>query len=342
MSKRKIRTRELKVGMYIELPRSWFAHDFLKNEFKITSQKQLDQLLAMKLKEITVDFDKSEVYDMDEDDRTLLEQLPQSRMPVVEDPKYAAVPEQWSSDKGLTDDLRNVLDDMLLPPREKSVAVYKHSVSMMEKLLDAPTAENIKASKQAIYHLSDMVMADDDTAKSMLMITSHDFYTYTHSVNVGITSVLLSKEIFKNSDGHDLHELAAGFFLHDLGKINIDPNILNKPARLDESEMKLIRTHPYQGYKLLQAADALSPECSTIVMQHHEAFNGSGYPRKLKGQEIHLYGRICAIADVFDALTAERSYKKALKTFDALSLMKQNMIENFDKELFRSFVKIYQ
>jgi len=342
MNKKKIRTRDLQIGMYIELPSSWFSHDFLKNEFKITSQKVLDQLLAMKLKEVTVDYDKSEVYDIDEDDRTLLEQLPQSRMPTVEDPKYAAVPEQWSSDKGLTDDLRNVLDDMLLPPREKSVAVYKHSVSMMEKLLDAPTAENIKASKQAIYHLSDMVMADDDTAKNMLMITSHDFYTYTHSVNVGITSVLLSKEIFKNSDAHDLHELAAGFFLHDLGKINIDPNVLNKPARLDEAEMKLIRTHPYQGYKLLQAADALSPECSTIVMQHHEAFNGTGYPRKLKGQEIHLYGRICAIADVFDALTAERSYKKALKTFDALSLMKQNMIENFDKELFRSFVKIYQ
>jgi len=342
MNKKKIRTRDLQIGMYIELPSSWFSHDFLKNEFKITSQKVLDQLLAMKLKEVTVDYDKSEVYDIDEDDRTLLEQLPQSRMPTVEDPKYAAVPEQWSSDKGLTDDLRNVLDDMLLPPREKSVAVYKHSVSMMEKLLDAPTAENIKASKQAIYHLSDMVMADDDTAKNMLMITSHDFYTYTHSVNVGITSVLLSKEIFKNSDAHDLHELAAGFFLHDLGKINIDPNVLNKPARLDEAEMKLIRTHPYQGYKLLQAADALSPECSTIVMQHHEAFNGTGYPRKLKGQEIHLYGRICAIADVFDALTAERSYKKALKTFDALSLMKQNMIENFDKELFKNFVKIYQ
>jgi len=342
MNKKKIRTRDLQIGMYIELPSSWFSHDFLKNEFKITSQKVLDQLLAMKLKEVTVDYDKSEVYDIDEDDRTLLEQLPQSRMPTVEDPKYAAVPEQWSSDKGLTDDLRNVLDDMQLPPREKSVAVYKHSVSMMEKLLDAPTAENIKASKQAIYHLSDMVMADDDTAKNMLMITSHDFYTYTHSVNVGITSVLLSKEIFKNSDAHDLHELAAGFFLHDLGKINIDPNVLNKPARLDEAEMKLIRTHPYQGYKLLQAADALSPECSTIVMQHHEAFNGTGYPRKLKGQEIHLYGRICAIADVFDALTAERSYKKALKTFDALSLMKQNMIENFDKELFKNFVKIYQ
>jgi len=342
MSKKKINTQDLQIGLYVELEKSWFAHDFLKNEFKITTQKQLDQLLGMKLKQVTVDYDKSDLYDTDEDDLTLLEQLPQSRMPIVKDPKYAEVPEQWSSDKGLTDDLRNVLDDKRMLPRDKSVAVYKHSVSMMEKLLDAPTKENIKASKQAIYHLSDMVMADDDTAKNMLMITSHDFYTYTHSVNVGITSVLLSKEIFKHSDAHDLHELAAGFFLHDLGKINIDPNVLNKPARLDDAEMKLIRTHPYQGYKLLQAADALSPECSTIVMQHHEAFNGNGYPRKLKGQEIHLYGRICAIADVFDALTAERSYKKALKTFDALSLMKQNMIENFDKDLFRSFVKIYQ
>jgi HD-GYP domain-containing protein (c-di-GMP phosphodiesterase class II) len=184
-------------------------------------------------------------------------------------------------------------------------------------------------------------MADNDTAKNMLLITSHDFYTYTHSVNVGITSIMLSKEIFKNSDAHDLQELAAGYFLHDLGKINIDPEVLNKPARLNDMEMQHIKTHPYQGYKLLKAADALSPECSTIVMQHHEANNGSGYPRRLKEKEIHIYGRICAIADVFDALTAERSYKKAMKPFDALRLMKEKMIDNFDQKLFTQFVKIY-
>ena len=324
--------------MYVELPDSWFSHEFPNSSFKITSKDQLEKLKSMTLQKVTVDFDKSDVKDLSENKQSLIERLPQSK---VKDPKFEEAPKQWSSEKLLTDDLRNVLEDQKLPPEEKSVAVYKHSVNMMEQLLEFPSAENIQSSKEAIYQISDMVLADSDTAKNMLMITSHDFYTYTHSVNVGITSIMLSKEIFKNSDAHDLRELAAGYFLHDLGKISIDPNVLNKPARLTDMEMQHVKTHPYQGYKLLKAADALSEECSTIVMQHHEAYNGSGYPRRLKEKEIHIYGRICAIADVFDALTAERSYKKAMKPFDALRLMKDKMIDNFDHKLFAEFVKIY-
>ncbi len=338
MSKKDIDLNELKIGMYVELPDSWLSHNFLTNNFKISSVEQLKKLKNMKLKQITVDYDKSDIKLQPEKVNPLIEELQQSK---VVDPKLEKAPKQWSSEKLLTDDLRNVLDDQKLPPEDKSVAVYKHSVNMMEQLLEFPTAENIKASKEAIYHISDTVMADNDTAKNMLLITSHDFYTYTHSVNVGITSIMLSKEIFKNSDAHDLQELAAGYFLHDLGKINIDQEVLNKPARLNDMEMQHIKTHPYQGYKLLKAAKALSPECSTIVMQHHEAYNGSGYPRRLKENEIHIYGRICAIADVFDALTAERSYKKAMKHFDALRLMKEKMIDNFDQKLFAQFVKIY-
>ena len=338
MSKKDITSNQLEIGMYVELPDSWFSHDFMQNNFKVTTQDQLKKLKSMKLQQVTVDLDKSDVQKRSLEKPSLIEQLPQSQ---IKDPKFEEAPQQWSSEKLLTDDLRNVLDDQKLPAEEKSVAVYKHSVNMMEQLLEFPTAENIQSTKEAIYHISDMVMADSDTAKNMLLITSHDFYTYTHSVNVGITSIMLSKEIFKNSDAHDLRELAAGYFLHDLGKINIDPDVLNKPARLTDIEMQHVKTHPYQGYKLLKAADALSEECSAIVMQHHEAYNGSGYPRRLKEKEIHIYGRICAIADVFDALTAERSYKKAMKPFDALRLMKEKMIDNFDHKLFAQFVKIY-
>lgn len=339
MKKQALPADQLEIGMFVELPKSWLAHDFLKNNFKISSTDQLKELRRLKLDEVTVDYARSDVKPKTAANKVSAITLPQSK---IKDPKHEEVPKQWSSEKLMTDDLRNVLEDKRLPPEQKSVAVYQHSVSMMEQLLEFPSAENIKASKQAIYQISDMVMADVDTAKNMLMITSHDFYTYTHSVNVGITSIMLSKALFKGSDAHDLHELAAGYFLHDLGKIHIDPQVLNKPGRLTDFEMQHIRTHPYQGYKLLQQADALSPECSSIVMQHHEAYDGSGYPRRLKQKEIHIYGRICAIADVFDALTAERSYKKAMKPFDALQLMKQQMIDKFDQRLFGEFVRIYQ
>lgn len=335
MSKKSVAMDDIQIGMFVELPTSWFAHDFVTNSFLISSEKQLQQLKRQKLKQVIVDYDRSELQP------SSTETIAQETVKPVDDPRGQQAPEKWDSAKLMTDDLRNVLEDQSLPANQKSAFVYQHSVSMMEQLLEFPTAENIKASKEAIYAISDMVLAEDDTALNMLRITSHDFYTYTHSVNVGITSILLSKQLFQNSDAHDLQELAAGFFLHDLGKVNIDPQVLNKPGRLTDVEMQHMRTHPYQGYKILQQAQALSEECKIIVMQHHEAIDGSGYPKRLKDKEIHLYGKICAIADVYDALTAERSYKKALSSFDALRLMKDQMISRFDKKLFTSFVKIF-
>ena len=338
MTKRTLEVKDLQVGMFVELPQSWLSHDFLTSQFKIKNTTDLARLRKQGLKSVTVDLARSDPLPTTADPAPAQDE-PTRTAP--QDPKMGEVPARWSSDKLMTDDLRNLLADQGMPPEQKSQAIYRHSVSMMEQLLEFPTTENIRASKEAIYDLSDTVLREQDTAHNLLRITSHDFYTYTHSVNVGLTSIMLSKALFAQSDAHDLRELAAGFFLHDLGKVKIDPKVLNKPARLTDLEYQHIKTHPYQGYKLLKEADALSEECAIIVMQHHEYVDGTGYPRRLKGDEIHLYGKICAMADVFDALTAERSYKKAMKPFDALSLMKREMANHFDDKLFSRFVKLF-
>jgi HD-GYP domain-containing protein (c-di-GMP phosphodiesterase class II) len=186
-----------------------------------------------------------------------------------------------------------------------------------------------------------MIIADDATSKELLKITSYDYYTYTHSVNVGVFSVLLAKHLFKGSDAHNMHELGAGFFLHDIGKVRIDPAIINKPGKVTDEEMEKIRTHPYQGFKILSETNQLTKECKVIVMQHHERADGSGYPRQLKEEDIHAYGRICCIADVYDALTAERSYKQKLNTFDALKLMKEKLLNHFQQDMFEKFVLLF-
>ncbi|MCH7552016.1 HD-GYP domain-containing protein, partial [Patescibacteria group bacterium] len=170
----------------------------------------------------------------------------------------------------------------------------------------------------------------------------HDFYTYTHSVNVGILSVSLSKNLYKGSTDHNMHELGAGFFLHDLGKVRVDPAIINKPGRLTEKEMQQMRIHPYQSYKILEETNHLTKEAKVIALQHHEREDGTGYPKRLKGDEIHDYGRICCIADVFDALTATRSYKKAMSPFEALKIMKEEMLGFFHKEIFGNFVLLFK
>lgn len=332
--KEKLTLKDLREGMYITLPSGWLSHDFAKNSFKIDSPKLLKKVQAQSVAYATVDYEKSDIPD-----NSFVEEIGHNNP--VNDPKHEAPPEGWSSRNVVPEELIEAIEDKNLSPDKKSAAVYSHSIEMMEHLLESPTAENILASKQAISSITDLILSDNRTADSLLRITTHDFYTYTHSVNVGVTGLMLSKALFKNSDAHDLHELGAGFFLHDLGKVKVNPDVLNKPGRLTEAEMRHVRIHPYQGYKLLKSANALSEECRLIVMQHHEFVDGTGYPRRLKGDEIHLYGKICGIADVFDALTAERSYKKAMSTFDALKLMKEQMISHFDKELFGSFVRLF-
>jgi HD-GYP domain-containing protein (c-di-GMP phosphodiesterase class II) len=253
-------------------------------------------------------------------------------------------PEQISKPLSRTivpDELREAIHNAKLPPQEKAKAVQAHSVTMIRNLLDNPTAGNISDTKKVIADVVDLILTDDATSLYLLSITSHDFYTYTHSVNVGFLSVLLSKALFKKSTGHDMHELGAGFFLHDLGKVNIDPAIINKPGKLTEEEMTKMKQHPDIGYKVLYETNQLTHECKKIVMQHHERYDGKGYPLGLKGDEIHLYGRICSVADVFDALTSDRPYRQKLKPFPALKLMKEQMIEHFHKELFDKFVFLF-
>lgn len=249
-------------------------------------------------------------------------------------------PAEWNPEQGLTDSLRKSISNESLPPKVKAKAVYEHSRVLVRKMFDSPTAELIGEGKTGIHNVVDMILNDESTALNMLSITSHDFYTYTHSVNVGVLGTALTARLYPNSD-HNMHELGAAFFSHDLGKVRVEEDILNKRGRLNEQEMKRMRIHPYQSFRILQEVGHLSKECGVIAMQHHEREDGSGYPRRLKGDEIHDCARICCIADVFDALTAERSYKRFMSPFDALNIMKEEMLGHFQPEIFSEFVRLF-
>jgi HD-GYP domain-containing protein (c-di-GMP phosphodiesterase class II) len=320
--------------MHVKIPLSWLDHPFSLNQFTIKNKQQIKEIKECGILHIEVDFNKSE-----------LPSKPEKTKPktVEQSPKMeVAPPPKWNPETLVPENLVLAIEDKSLDSKTKARAVYENSLSLMTRILESPTAENITASKGAIKSVTDLILRDDETAHNMLLITSHDFYTYTHSINVGIYSIMLAKELFLHSDDHDLEELGAGFFLHDLGKVNVDPAIINKPGRLTDDEMNQMRTHPYQGYKILKAADELSEECEYIVLQHHERYDGKGYPKRLKGEEIHIYGRICCLADVFDALTAERSYKESMSKFDALKLMRDEMQNFFSKDLLEPFILLFK
>lgn len=321
-----VKTRDLKKGMHVVLDLPWHKHPFLKGSFDIFSEKDIFRLLKAGIEEVHID-------------TAQCQDVPPAAGPDRPESVLPAEP-VWRPDQLIPQELKEAISDSTLSPSEKAGIVRKSCLILMERLLESPTAENIHSAKGGLYDVVDLIMSEEEMAQYLLEITSHDFYTYTHSVNVGILSVSLSKALFNRSENHNMRELGAAFFLHDLGKVRIDSSYINKPGKLTNEEMREMKRHPAHGFNILNKARELTTECKIIVLEHHERDDGSGYPRGLRGDEIHLYARVCAIADVYDALTSMRSYKQPMAPFSALKLMKEEMLSHFHKELFEKFVKM--
>ena len=318
---KRIKVTDLKLGMYVELPSAWRAHPFLRNSFTINSQKQIDQIIDHGILEVNINEEKG--------------------APLEEKPALKEQPEKDLSANILSEKLKEVIQDKKMPPEPKAQAVHLYSVNMISKLWKNPSGENIAQFKKDIVAVVDLILEDDATSDHLRKLTSHDYDTYIHSVNVGVYGVSLAKVVFDKNDGHDMHALGAGFFLHDIGKVYIDEAIINKPGKLTDEEMNQMRRHPGMGFKLLTETKQIDEECRSIVVQHHERNDGTGYPRKLRGNDIHIYGRICSVADVYDALVSKRPYKPRLEPFEALKLMRHEMLGHFQKDIFEKFVLLF-
>jgi HD-GYP domain-containing protein (c-di-GMP phosphodiesterase class II) len=337
----KVKSADLKVGMYVMLGASWLRHSFIKPNFLINSDKQIRKIIADGIKTVKVDTSKSKVVE----ERDMLKDLvgeTKAAPEGYEQRSHFEPPEEFNPINQISEALHETIANTRIPPQTKAKAVYDHSIKMVQNVLEKPNRENILAGKKMIYDIVDHILADEETASHMALITSHDYYTYTHSVNVGMLSVLLAKRVFgTTASDHDMKELGSGFFLHDVGKCDMPMELINKPGRQEEHEWRMMRNHPSKGNQILTDTHTLSREVGIIVMQHHERHDGTGYPFGLKGNEIHMYARICSIADVFDALTSTRAYKRKLPTFEALKVMREEMLHHFSPDVFKEFVLIF-
>lgn len=168
-------------------------------------------------------------------------------------------------------------------------------------------------------------------------LSTYDNYTYTHSVNVDILSVILGVACGLTDD--ELKKLSQAALLHDIGKTCVPIEILNKPGKLNEEEWEEMRKHPRYGYNMLKDNHDVSSVTRNAILSHHENEDGSGYPRALTSDKIHLFAKIIHIADVYDALTTKRIYKDAMNPADALEYLMANAERLFDKELLTIFME---
>ena len=191
-----------------------------------------------------------------------------------------------------------------------------------------------------IERCADLLVRDIMSKKKNLVqltdIRLHDSYTFSHSVNVAVLSAMLG-----NLCGYSkskLQVITLGGLLHDIGKLAVPTFILNKPGALTADEFKIIRYHPSEGRRLLKELKLpIASILAIIAVQHHEHIDGSGYPNHIRGKSIHPYSRITAIADVYDALTSVRPYKKAYKPNVVYQMMMHNSPGHFDMDRLRLF-----
>ncbi len=220
----------------------------------------------------------------------------------------------------------------------KAIALKENSKIVVKDLLDDPrSGETIKKSNDMVNGMIDCIMENRDAIYDLLTLRGYDYYTYTHSVNVGALSISMGVAI--DMKRKDVEKLGMGALLHDIGKSIIPHEVLNKQGKLNGAEYQTIKNHVIEGERILREHKDMPEESFYAVLQHHEKLTGKGYPMGLQGDEIKLFGRIAAISDCYDALTTQRPYKPAFTPFYALSIVSKET-GDYDPEILKAFIKM--
>ncbi|MGR3301451.1 MAG: HD-GYP domain-containing protein [Candidatus Scalindua sp.] len=237
----------------------------------------------------------------------------------------------------LENNFQHIVSDTSIPTDERSKIVHDAATNLVKDIFKDPKSGSMERAKEFACNMVDYVIRDSKAAESLLKIAVHEYYTYTHSVNVAAIGTLFGQNL--GLGVKELKGFCAGILLHDIGKTRISTDILNKKGKLTTEEFEIIKKHPEFGIEVLEETGVEFKEERIITIQHHENFDGTGYPYGLKKDEIHLCGKIARVIDVYDALTAKRSYADAIRPFAALKEMKEKMLHCFDTELFKEFVR---
>lgn len=233
---------------------------------------------------------------------------------------------------------QETLANKATPPEKKAELLFDQAEYIFKKVYrEMPSPENVALGHQFVSQISSHALGNKGSMKALVSLFSKDYYTFTHSIQVSILGMAFCR--FLGLERKEIEDFGMGALFHDIGKNSIDERILNKPGKLDQEEFEVIKTHPILGYEQVQATGIVTEPQLTMVLHHHEAMDGSGYPHGLSHDRIHPYARIARIIDIYDALTTRRVYKDALSPLDALFLMKNEMRKTLDLHYFESFIR---
>ena len=226
----------------------------------------------------------------------------------------------------------HVLHDRNVPTATRMKALREVTrVTFQDALKANDTGRMVDVATDFGRDLACVVIERNIVFRELFVTLEHDFYTFTHVCNVSMYCAALASRLWLSS-AEELAELAAGALLHDIGKRHISPAILNKAGKLTDEEWNQVREHPTSGFRELMGRGDLTWPQLMMVYQHHERLDGSGYPAGITGDEMHPWSRVCAVADVFDALTCQRPYRRAQPLGEVCDYLNKYAGQWFDAE----------
>jgi HD-GYP domain-containing protein (c-di-GMP phosphodiesterase class II) len=240
----------------------------------------------------------------------------------------------YADSKSYTDYLlARVVEDETIPLAKRYEVLREAARAVLTSALASKNVDRVVgATGDVAAQMVGTICNSNAVLFDIFELMAHDYGTFAHMMNASTYAVLLA-HAFGISNQQELIEIGQGALLHDVGKLEISPKILGKRERLTEDETQIIKRHPACGFRKLSRRNDLSWSQLMMVYQHHERCDGRGYPANLLRSEIHEWARLCAIADVFDALTNDRSYRNAAALDDVLQYFDAQAGQGFDEEM---------
>lgn len=309
----------LRPGMYIhDLNCGWLQHDFVRNRFLVEGEDDVRKVRAIGVREVYVDTARGLDPDAPSD---APEAVPAAALAIADAPVVrtgSKAANAFDRARALHREATQIVRDMLVDIR-------------LGKQIELEKVEPL------VTRIVDSIFTQQDALLPLARLKQHDNYTFQHSVSVCALMTAFARTL--ELPREIIREIAIGALLHDVGKARVPDEILNKPARLTDAEFEKMKNHVVQSKIILQATPGISDIALDVAAQHHERHDGTGYPNRLKGEAISLYGQMGAIVDVYDAITSNRVYHKGMPPTEALRKILEWSAMHFKPTLVQAFIR---
>ncbi len=314
---------QLRLGMYVqEIPGSWMNHPFWRGSFKLDKQDDLKTLRNSNIDQILIDTSKGH-------DILVEKATPPTPMPANHTVEKLKPPIPAKIAIHVAAAQERVVATRILSASTQTVMAMFNEVRMGK-------AFDVQQALPVVQEITASVSRNAGALISLARLKATDDYTYMHSVAVCALMVSLAHQLGLSAD--ETRQAGLAGLLHDIGKMAIPADILNKPGKLTDDEFTSIKTHSQAGHDMLCSVDGIGDAALDVALHHHEKIDGSGYPFNLKGAQISLMAKMGAVCDVYDAITSARPYKPGWEPGHSIKRMANNQ-GHFDDRVLEAFIK---